>query len=54
MTPGDLFTHIRYPGKEIAEPYQAQEYLLHDGRAIVGGTSDVAEARSAYARYIGL
>jgi adenylyltransferase/sulfurtransferase len=28
--------------------------LFPDGRAIVGGTSDVAEARSAYARYIGL
>lgn len=28
--------------------------LFPDGRAIVGGTSDVAEARSAYARYVGL
>lgn len=27
--------------------------LFPDGRAIVGGTSDVAEARSAYARYLG-
>jgi adenylyltransferase/sulfurtransferase len=27
--------------------------LFADGRAIVGGTSDVAEARSAYARYVG-
>ncbi len=27
--------------------------LFADGRAIVGGTSDVAEARGAYARYVG-
>ncbi len=27
--------------------------VFPDGRAIVGGTSDVAEARSAYARYLG-
>jgi len=27
--------------------------IFPDGRAIIGGTSDIAEARTVYARYIG-
>ena len=27
--------------------------LFPDGRAIVGGTDDIAEAKTVYARYIG-
>jgi adenylyltransferase/sulfurtransferase len=32
------------------------EYLLTvfpDGRAVIGGTEDVAEARTVYAKYVG-
>jgi adenylyltransferase/sulfurtransferase len=28
--------------------------VFPDGRAVIGGTEDVAEARSIYAKYIGL
>jgi adenylyltransferase/sulfurtransferase len=28
--------------------------VFPDGRAIIGGTQDIAEARSVYARYVGL
>ena len=27
--------------------------IFPDGRAIIGGTDDIAEARTVYARYVG-
>lgn len=44
-------THNRYLLRLAVDKYQIT--LFADGRAIVGGTNEIAEARSAYARYIG-
>lgn len=41
----------RYLLRLAVDKYQLT--VFPDGRAIVGGTSDIAEARSVYARYIG-
>ena len=36
-----------------AEIEQYRITVFPDGRAIIGGTDDITEARTAYARYIG-
>lgn len=41
----------RYLLRLVVDKYQIT--VFSDGRAMVGGTSDVAEARSVYARYVG-
>ena len=35
----------------VVEDYQIT--VFPDGRAIIGGTEEIAEARTVYARYIG-
>ncbi len=42
----------RYLLRFEAAPYQLT--VFPDGRAIIGGTEDIAEAKSVYARYIGV
>jgi adenylyltransferase/sulfurtransferase len=44
-------THNRYLVRLAVDDYQLT--VFPDGRAIVGGTDDIALARSLYARYIG-
>ena len=44
-------TRNRYLVRAAIEPYQLT--IFPDGRAVIGGTEDVAEARSVYAKYVG-
>ena len=44
-------TRNRYLVRAAIEPYQLT--VFPDGRAVIGGTEDVAEARSVYAKYVG-
>src|SRR6185295_401849 len=44
-------TRNRYLVRATIEPYQLT--VFPDGRAVIGGTEDVAEARSVYAKYVG-
>jgi molybdopterin-synthase adenylyltransferase len=44
-------TRNRYLVRASIEPYQLTVFL--DGRAVIGGTEDVAEAKSVYAKYVG-
>ncbi|MCE9527710.1 MAG: ThiF family adenylyltransferase [Planctomycetales bacterium] len=44
-------TRNRYLVRAVIEPYQLT--VFPDGRAVIGGTEDVAEARSVYAKYVG-
>lgn len=44
-------TRNRYLIRAAIEPYQLT--VFPDGRAVIGGTEDVAEARSVYAKYVG-
>jgi adenylyltransferase/sulfurtransferase len=44
-------THNRYLLRLAVEPYQLT--VFPDGRAIVGGTDDLAVARTVYAKYVG-
>ena len=41
----------RYLVRAAIDPYQLT--IFPDGRAVIGGTEDVAEARSVYAKYVG-
>jgi molybdopterin-synthase adenylyltransferase len=57
---GDLETRLRGLGRVIRNPYllrlslqSCEITVFADGRALVSGTEDVAEARTLYARYIG-
>lgn len=44
-------TRNRYLVRASVEPYQIT--VFPDGRAVIGGTEDVAEARSVYAKFVG-
>lgn len=44
-------TRNRYLVRATIDPYQLT--VFPDGRAVIGGTEDVAEARSVYAKYVG-
>ena len=44
-------TRNRYLVRAAIDPYQLT--VFPDGRAVIGGTEDVAEARSVYAKYVG-
>jgi adenylyltransferase/sulfurtransferase len=44
-------TRNRYLVRAAIDPYQLT--IFPDGRAVIGGTEDVAEARSVYAKYVG-
>jgi adenylyltransferase/sulfurtransferase len=44
-------TRNRYLVRAAIEPYQLT--VFPDGRAVIGGTEDVAEAKSVYAKYVG-
>ena len=44
-------TRNRYLLRLVVEDYQIT--VFPDGRAIIGGTEEIAEARTVYARYIG-
>ena len=44
-------TRNRYLVRAVIDPYQLT--VFPDGRAVIGGTEDVAEARSVYAKYVG-
>src|SRR5690606_13086823 len=44
-------TQNRHLLRLSVDPYQIT--LFPDGRAIIGGTDDIAEARTVYARYVG-
>ena len=44
-------TRNRYLVRASIEPYQLT--VFPDGRAVIGGTEDVAEAKSVYAKYVG-
>jgi molybdopterin-synthase adenylyltransferase len=45
-------TRNRYLVRAAIGDYQIT--VFPDGRAVIGGTEDVAEARSVYAKYVGL
>ncbi len=45
-------TRNRYLVRAMIDPFQIT--VFPDGRAVIGGTEDVGEARSVYAKYIGL
>jgi molybdopterin-synthase adenylyltransferase len=51
LLPHGIVRHNEYVLKFSREPYELT--LFADGRAIIKGTSDIALARSFYARYIG-
>ncbi len=44
-------TRNRYLVRAVIDPYLLT--VFPDGRAVIGGTEDVAEARSVYAKYVG-
>jgi molybdopterin/thiamine biosynthesis adenylyltransferase len=44
-------TRNRYLVRAAIDPYQLT--VFPDGRAVIGGTEDVAEARSVYAKFVG-
>ena len=44
-------TRNRYLVRAAIEPYQVT--VFSDGRAVIGGTEDVGEAKSVYAKYVG-
>ncbi|MBC7855308.1 MAG: ThiF family adenylyltransferase [Pirellulaceae bacterium] len=44
-------TRNRYLVRAAIDPYQLT--VFPDGRAVIGGTEDVTEARSVYAKYVG-
>jgi molybdopterin-synthase adenylyltransferase len=51
LQPHGAVRHNQYVLKFSREPYELT--LFADGRAIIKGTSDPAQARTFYARYIG-
>jgi adenylyltransferase/sulfurtransferase len=51
LAPLGKVTKNRYLLRLVVDPYLIT--LFPDGRAIIGGTDDIAEARSVYAQYIG-
>jgi adenylyltransferase/sulfurtransferase len=44
-------TRNRYLVRAAIEPYQIT--IFPDGRAVIGGTEDIGEARSVYAKFVG-
>ena len=40
-------------GADVQRSMQSPTEVFPDGRAIIGGTDDIAVARTVYARYIG-
>jgi adenylyltransferase/sulfurtransferase len=57
----DLERRLAGVGQVARNPFllrlEVDRYVItvfHDGRAVIGGTADPAEARTVYARYVGL
>lgn len=51
LQPLGVVTRNRYLVRAQIDPYQIT--IFPDGRAVIGGTEDIAEAKSVYARYVG-